>query len=239
MQFGETDPYGSFAALGTGFLYNYNAHARTLCIYLARRKRPLLCLELDAYVSADAPGYAAVLEKAACISALKYSGNNTLNLGDVLANERLPAILYRTTQLAQNAFFLKKGYFDLFQTNFTYNSDLKRITIQKVANSENDRVFHYEIEASTRRGHGIRSRSSTLHASLTYLSDVIVQDIIAKEFGYTDDLAGQRLLSAATTLSTLAFIINPGFDPLRKVTNGGTSLLSALSDSNNTSLKTT
>ncbi len=218
MKFVENGPYGSFTAQGTGFLYSYNACQKSLAIYRTGGKTPLFSQNLDAVIASEALHYCDIFEKATQIKALKFSNKKVIDLSLTLTDDRLGSILQRTSDLSFYAFHLKKEIFQLFTADFSCGSSLRRMTIEKKA-SPNQASWFYHIEAHTRHGHIIKSRSSTLHGSLTYLSDSIIQDIITKEYGYGAHASAQQLLDTARMISTLSFIINPGFDPSRKVNN--------------------
>ena len=212
----ENDPYGSFTAEGTGLLYSFNARQKALAIYRTGGKAPLHYQELSAAFASDAALYCQLFEKTSQLKALKYSDKKLIDLTLTLHDNRLHAILQRTAQISALSFLLKKEDFQTFTESISSVSSLRRLTIEKKPLNGHS-VHSFSVEADTKRGHIIHSRSLTLHGALSYLADSIIQNIIAREFGYGSHEGAQTLLDTSRLIMTLSFIINPGFDPIRKL----------------------
>jgi hypothetical protein len=224
LKYQGTDNFGSFTARGTGFLYEYESRLKSLNISRAGGLQSLLQLDFDGPLSTDPFRYVRLFEKTSQINALKFSNNATINIAETLDDTRLPAILQRISRVSLYAFDLETEKFDDFERNFVTDQELRRIEIKKVEGHAG--MPFYLANAETLRRNHVSVRSSTLHGAASYLSDKIIQDVIAKEFGYTVDSKMHKLLATATALSTLSFALNDRFEPAKKAKGRIPSLLS-------------
>ncbi len=237
MKYEETDRLGSFAALGIGFLYEYNAHLKALQISRAGSCLPLVFLEFEGLASREPTEFVRLFDKTTQINALKFSNNTTVNLAETLDDAKLPAILRRTFNVTFYAHDLKNEKFTNFQERFVNEHDLKRLDIVRADGTAGTPFYLATVE--TQRRNMAAVRSSTLHGLASYLSDRIVEDIIAKEFSYNADSWVHKLLNTASVLSTLSYVLNDRFEPSRKMGGTASSLLSRLSAINKNSASTT
>ena len=236
MKYEETDRYGSFAALGIGFLYEYNATLKALQISRAGSCLPLVFLEFDGLASKDPIEFVRFFDKTTQIKALRFSNNTTVNLAETLDVSKLPAILKRIQNVTIYALQLKNERFTEFQTSMMLDHDLKRMEIVRADGTGGTPFYLATLE--TQRRNVAASRSSTLHGLASYLSDRIIEDIIAKEFSYNADSWVHKLLNTASALSTLSYVLNDRFEPSRKMGGKAPSLLSRLSAINKNTVNT-
>ncbi len=220
MRYWESDYYGSFTARDTGFLYEYDARAKALCVSRAGGKSPLLCVAWNMRQPGDALEFVTLLGKTLSIKALQYSDNATINLAGTVDDLILSGLLEGSLQLARYALDLRSGKFELFQQAFLKDTDLKRIEIKKVSGYDPATAF-YVADAETRRGNSASARSSSLHAAMNYLSDKFIRDIIPMEIGCGVESWGNSILHISSLLAMLSLILNDRFDPSRKIGRKG------------------
>ena len=199
-------------------MYEYNARTTTLNISRAERNIPLLTMGFDASLSNDPIGYIRLLEKTTQIKAIKFSNNASVNLAEILDDMKLPGILAASAQFALYAYELRLGNFTKFQEMFARHTALKNIEIKKLEGHDPKTRF-YVVSAETKRNNLVSARSSTLHAALSYLADKFMQEIITKEFGSGSNAWLNSLLHISSILSNVAFVLNEGFDPSRKLSD--------------------
>ncbi len=237
VRFEETDSLGSFAALGIGFLYEYNARLKALQVSRAGSCLPLVFLEFEGPLLKDPSQIVLLLDKTTQVQALKFSNNITVNLAETLDDSKLPAMLERAFDITIYANELRSGRFTDFQEQFIEDHGFRRFEIRTTESGSG--LPFYLGTAETQRRNTVSVRSSTVHGLALYLSDKIVEDIIAKEFAYSEDSGVQKLLNAASVLSTLSLVLNERFDPARKISSKASSLLSRLASNTKTSANST
>ena len=142
----------------------------------------------------------------------------SVNLAEILDDMKLPGILAASAQFALYAYELRLGNFTKFQEMFARHTALKNIEIKKLEGHDPKTRF-YVVSAETKRNNLVSARSSTLHAALSYLADKFMQEIITKEFGSGSNAWLNSLLHISSILSNLAFVLNEGFDPSRKLSD--------------------
>ncbi len=225
VRFEETDSLGSFAALGIGFLYEYNARLKALQVSRAGSSLPLIFLEFDGLLAKDPTEIVRIFDKTTQVKALKFSNNTTINLAETLDDSKLPSLLEHVLYITMVADTLRHEQFQDFEDRFAVKYGFKRMDIRR---SEGHGTPFYLAAAETQKRNALAARSSTLHGLMTYMSDKIIEDVIAKEFAYNADSWVQKLLNAASILSTLSLVLNERFEPSRKMTGKASSLLSRL-----------
>ncbi len=226
LRYQETNPVGSFTAQGTGFLYEYNASTRTLRVFYADTLETAVEAALIEAQAGDAPDFVWLFERTAQIDALRFSNRETFDITDTLDRPRLSPILHRILRVAGYALALKNEQFLDFEKLFLADHDLKKIEFAKAVQRSGTDLYTAALQTS--QDNKAIARSSTLSGTAAYLSDRILVDIIAKEYGHGVDPLLHGLLSVAATLTTLSLVINNRFDPTRKSRKRSGALFSLL-----------
>lgn len=238
MKYQETDKNGSFTALGTAFVFNFDAENKTLDVSRAGRNLTLFQrVILSDMFATDPLEYVQLYEKTSQIKALKYSNNGSTNLEKTLTDAMLMPILDTTAQISGYAFNLRKGAFTSFRKDFLDHQSHIRDTVIDETRTAGGAIF-YAARLATKKGNAAASRSSTLHAAISYLSDKVIQDIIAREFSYNQHDGIYRLMATASILSTLSLTLNDRFDPKRRAKLKTTPIFAKMARDANSYLKT-
>lgn len=237
MKYQETNNNGSFTATGTAFLLEYEAITGCLTVSCARSLQPLHRLSFEGASCEDARSYVRFFEKTAQIMALKYSDNGSVNLEYVFPEAMLLPVIKNIIQISTYALCLHKPDFVSFEHRFLDDHPHIRGFDVQTTRTPGGAIF-YACRLSTKKGRIAASRSSTLHAALSYLSDKIVQDILVREFTYNRDGGVHKLMGTAATLLSLSLILNERFEPKNKAKVKTTPIFSKFANFQNYHLKT-
>lgn len=196
---------------GIGFIYNYNAHTRTLDITHARGKNLIIAVTLDELNARNPRGYAQFIEKTAQIKAMILSNNETVNLVVTLEPERLHQILTSVIRLAELAFDLKTKRVATFCKNIQINYDLHELYIKRMA-CQRSKSIYYKGRLKTKHGNETTARAPYLQMLLRVLSEQIIQDILPHEYSIQDNSTA-NLLTISSKMALLSRILDPDYVP--------------------------
>ncbi len=211
----ETGPLGSFDAWGTGFSYKYDACTNKLSIIRTKEDARLLSVDLDGF-SGDALAYTTHLEKTTQIKALMFSGCTTIDLTETFDTQKLTAIVRSAAIFAGYALNLEQHHFHRFSRGFRESCSLEEVYIDNLHKQGPDTEL-FKGFVKTKRGNAVSADGASLADVLTHLSEKIVQDLIALEFGGNHRRTAHNLLGASFKLSTTSRILDKSFIPIHKL----------------------
>ncbi|GJL84551.1 MAG: hypothetical protein DHS20C02_03260 [Micavibrio sp.] len=211
----ETDPQGSFTAWGTGFYYQYDACTNKLSVIQTEGDAHLMNVALDGF-SSDALAYAAHLEKTTQIKALMFSDCTTIDLTKTFDTQKITAIVRSAAIFAGYALDLERHHFRRFSRGFRQSCSLGEVYINSLYQEDPNTEF-FKGFVKTKQGNAVCADGSSLTNILADLSDKIVQDLIAMEFGENHRRTAHKLLGASFKLSTTSRILDKNFIPCHKL----------------------
>lgn len=216
MRIRETDAYGSFNAWGIGLSFEYNSNSQQLNIIHARRYKPILDIALDAQAAQNPQEFVRFLEKATQIHALMLSNNTTVDVTEILGMRKLRSYIENTLATAAMAILLNNGNYEDFEEIFCDRYDLHSLKINiNESWSADNRLFSATLE--TAKGNKVTGQAFYLYNALFSLSKTIVADLIVMEMNNNFNTAAHTLLTASSKLTTLSFMLNPGYVPRRRI----------------------
>lgn len=216
MRIRETDAYGSFNAWGIGLSFEYNHDSQQLSIIHARRYKPILDIALDAQAAQNPREFVRFLEKATQIHALMLSNNTTVDVTEILGIRKLRSYIENTLATASMALLLDSGDYADFEEIFCdrYNLRTLKIAVNESWSADN-RLFSANLE--TTKGNKAAGQAFYLYNALFSLSKSIVADLIVVELNNNFHSGAHTLLTASSKLSTLSFMLNPSYEPRRRI----------------------
>ncbi|HOO81805.1 MAG TPA: hypothetical protein PK513_04830 [Alphaproteobacteria bacterium] len=106
--------------------------------------------------------------------------------------------------------------FDHFSTLFCRDFNLKSLIIKRLSSDSQEKSF-YLASITTQHNNSVCARSDNLSGLTTLLSNKILSDLIAVEFGLNRDSSAQNLLGAASKLATIGRVLDNNFIPEEKL----------------------
>lgn len=212
MDYKYLNDQGSFKAWGIGFHYDYDSEYRILDIVNARSTRPALCLDVDDSVSKAALEFVTILNKSVQITALVYSNNSSIDLSDILAPQTLKPILGNAALRAKQAYFLDSARYSAFLKDYNYcNENCSLEITHSPETAYTPPTYHLHFKAYD--GAFVSSRHTLLHKAFLNLSQVIVDDIIMRDFLQAPQDQIHSLLNEVNALHMLGYLLQPDFFP--------------------------
>ena len=206
----------SFAAWGTGFKYEFDAHLRKLDVFHAKTGSALLFIDFDKELLRDPRLFVSTLDKSCQIRALTLSNNTSVDLSQTFDDGKLTPMMVETARLARLSFDLMHGNFERFERYFCQDSIIRSMKIDRIRKFDAGSAY-YAANIQTRRNNRLAVESPTLHGIMTKLSRKIVQDLITREFVSHYDALAHNLLKMSSNISILSLILNEKFLPSRKL----------------------
>lgn len=211
----ETSQDGSFIAWGACFFYDYNAPGYELNISLQEGEKPLVSLTVSKRIHRHILRFINYFDKAGQIKALMLSNGTTINISHTMEPQRLRGIANTLFDHALFALDLDAGKPRRFTATLSQLYDLKHFSIRHFTCSKSSTAY-YRACLRTHDDNELVGRSLTLHGILMTVSDKIIAELIALEFGSRNNSA-QNLLSLSSRLLTIGRILNEGFYPSMKI----------------------
>lgn len=208
--------HDSLTAWGTGLQYNYEDDIQSLNISRLGKERPFATFHFDHHMSRDPLTYITALEKACQIKALMLSNNTTVNLAETLNCVQLNAIINSAASLSRYAYDLKTLRLRQFCDAFSDEFDLKTVKIKKFKSRKQGNEF-FIARVQTKHDNTICVRACTLAGITAAMSDKTIRDLITMEFGHSFEGSAHNLLSVSTRLSSLSYILDDTFIPMRRI----------------------
>ncbi len=216
MKYEETCAEGSFIVWGTGFRFEYEAQTSFLNVTPLDEKRALVHLKLDRHLVKDPLTYVESLDKANQIKALMYSNNATINLAEIMDDERVASLIETTASISRCAFDLHTHNFERFSKMLCQKFDLKNVKIKKFRSRRKENEL-YLARIQTRYNNSVCVRACTLTGLTAALSERTLRDLITMEFGHSYNNSAHSLLNVSSKLATISHILDQNFIPERKL----------------------
>ena len=217
MKYESVCSHGSFTSWGSGFKYHYEARDCAIDVTSADGYRALARLKPGSQICCDPFSYVETLNKTNQIKALMYSDNTTTNLADTLDDARLSSLIKITGHISYLALYgLHCKNFNHFSTLFCRDFNLKSLIIKRLSSDSQEKSF-YLASITTQHNNSVCARSDNLSGLTTLLSNKILSDLIAVEFGLNRDSSAQNLLGAASKLATIGRVLDNNFIPEEKL----------------------
>ncbi len=212
----QIDRQGSFEAWGAGFRYEYDAPRKILDVVTTRDNKPLLFMDLRNGLCDDALLYTQYLEKATQINALVFSGSTTLDLTSTFDHQKLAAIVRSSSVLTHYALDLQLRRFHHFSRKFRRSCSLEEVYIDSLYQEDPETEF-FKAFVKTRHGNTVSTGGPSMPGVLSRLSEKVIRDLIAVEFGDNHNHTAHNLLGVSSKLSTTSLILDKDFIPNDKL----------------------
>ncbi|MCB1591613.1 MAG: hypothetical protein KDI90_04085 [Alphaproteobacteria bacterium] len=211
----ETDGGIGFEAKGCGLEYCYDGRNLTLDILIAAIQRPVLLIDLGPLFPRNAKIYTGFLEKAAQISALLYSGNQTLNLCETIPENKLVHVIAELTKTAELAHDVALKNDNCFSEKMKKTYGLEMFTLENPGKNTPSRSA-YRLALKTHNGIEIRTLAGSARTAIAKTAEKTLRDGVTIEFLYQ---AGKpthnahTLLALSARLSSIARLLDKSFNP--------------------------
>lgn len=202
----------SLCARGTGFYYHFDKTDHTLQIYCEISEQLIYEAMCSKFVSLNPQAFIEKLEKLAQIKALVLSNNQTINLNDILACDRLHGILENNTSIANKSNYLQNHHFKKFTCFLKEKHGLEEFQIKSLCCAKSG-TSYFRALLKTFKGNEITVRDITLSGLTRKISEAITYDLIAREFSFSIGGPADNLLILSTKLKLLSRLLDPYFYP--------------------------
>lgn len=207
-----TCPVGSLDVKGIGLRYIYSAPDNFLHICIDHKScKPIFSIYCDRHLSKEILEFIFSIEKISKIKAIILSNHTSVDLTDTMMPQRLDGILDSICYIAQLNLYLEQKRYKKFSKELSYKYNLKDFNIKQFCCQQSG-TSYYRALIQSGGGQEAVIRDVEISGLIRKLSESVIRDLIAREFGQNNDLANS-LLMLSSDMSIMARLMDKHFIP--------------------------